>query len=98
MLLLIPILFFFIGCSRQPEIKVVYKERLVKLTPPTNFTVDDIDVPKPPNKLSYTISSPFQRETMLVNYTIDLLKTIKLYKLKLKALREWEKNVNKENR
>ena len=85
----------FIGCSRQPDVKVVYKERLVKLYPPQHFMEDDISLPKPPSKFSYVTSSPLKRETMLVNYTIDLLKTIKLYKLKLKALREWNNKIRK---
>jgi len=93
--LLIPIL-FFIGCAnRTPEYKIVYKEKITLVKPPKYLLTDNIEIPSPPSKFSYVTATPFNRERMLVNYTLDLLGTIKKYKSKIKEMNNWYKKTNK---
>jgi hypothetical protein len=78
-----------VGCSRQPEYKIIYKTKVIVEKPPKTLLYKKIDVPRPPNKFTYVNSGPFDRERMLTEYIIKLLSTIKNYKIKNKALIEW---------
>jgi len=85
---------FILGCAPKTEYQVVYKTRTIYLKPSDNIIDYKIDTPAPPDKESYIKANPIEREQMLTNYIIDLLKTIKQYKNKEDSLKEWFKNDN----
>jgi len=87
--------FFITGCSKQPEYKIIYKEKIVRVYPPEYLTKDNIKLPPPPSKYRYITGDPFQRERLLTKYVIELLITIKKYKVKLKNINDWNKKTNK---
>ena len=84
----------FVGCSPKVEYQTIYKTRTVYLKPSNDLLVDNITVPIPPNKKSFINANPIKREQMLTFYIIDLLKTIKKYKVKNKNILEWYKETN----
>jgi hypothetical protein len=98
-LILLLLIFIFsivlTGCSRQPEYKIVYKEKIVKLSPPKYLIKDNIELPRPPSKLQYINANPYNRERLLTKYLIDLLGTIRKYKLKIENINNWNVNTGK---
>lgn len=91
-LFFLSLILFFSGCVT----KTVYitKEKTVYVKPPMTYVVPKINLPMPPNKNKYINSNPFEREILLSGYSIDLLNTIKRYKLSDKALLKWYKDYN----
>ena len=92
------ILLILTGCSTRTEIKKVRVVKRIKLSPPKKLIEDDINIPEPPNKTKYIKSGPIRRENLLTFYIIDLLSTIKEYKLKLKSINKWYKETNTSSR
>jgi len=91
-LFFLSLILFFSGCVT----KTVYitKEKTVYVKPPMSYVVPKIGLPVPPNKDKYIDSGPLDREILLSSYSIDLLNTIKRYKLSDKALLQWYKDYN----
>ena len=87
-------LIFFIGCGKQIVYKPVYKVRTVYLKPSDSILKHKISTPVPPKKESFINANPIERERLLTNYIIDLLKTIKLYKNKNNNILDWYKKTN----
>jgi len=93
LLLFIPLV-FFLGCATKTEYQVVYKTKVVYLKPSDALLNYKIEVPAPPDKEEYINATPIEREQMLSSYIIDLLKTIKEYKIKENNLIQWYKDNN----
>lgn len=87
-------LILFTGCTPRVEYQTIYKTKTVYLKPSDNILKDDITVPTPPDKEEFIEAKPMEREQMLTFYIIDLLKTIKKYKIKNKNIMEWYKEAN----
>ena len=87
-------LVLFTGCTPRVEYQTIYKTKTVYLKPSDSILKDDIELPKPPDKKSFVYASPMEREQMLTFYIIDLLKTVKKYKLKTKSIIEWYTGAN----
>jgi len=83
---------FILGCAPKTKYQVVYKTKTIYLKPSDNIIDYKIDTPVPPDREIYIKASPIEREQMLTNYIIDLLKTIKQYKNKENSLKEWFKD------
>ena len=90
-------LILFTGCAPKVEYQTIYKTKTVYLKPSDNILTDDIILPTPPNKEEFINARPMKREQMLTFYIIDLLKTIKKYKVKNKNIIEWYNAVNTKN-
>jgi len=86
---------FLNGCAvkQEPIIKVKTVNRYIH--PPNYLLKDDIELPKPIDKKTYIEALPMQREYYDTTLIIKLYKTIGKYKLKLKALRDFDKNLTK---
>ena len=91
-ILLISFMFIlFTGCASK-ETKIVYitktKTRFNFL--PERYYKDDIALPKPPDKKTYLLANPIERTNLDTNLILELYKTVGLYKIKLKAIRDYE--------
>lgn len=89
-LVFIPVI-FLLGCAPKVKYMTVYKTKTIYLKPGDSLINYKIDTPKPPNKDKFISADPITREKMLSLYIINLLKTIKEYKIKDKNLQEWYK-------
>jgi len=83
------------GCASKP--KVVYvKTSIVKpIYVPDTLLKDDIELPVPPKRHLFIKTTPLRRETLLVNHILDLYKVIGKYKLKLKAIKDYNNALKK---
>ena len=80
------------GCSAKTKVKVLPVKVYEPL--PRELLVDDIIVPRPPDRETFINSDPIERELMLSNKLIDLYKVISQYKLKLKGIRNYDTNIS----
>ena len=83
------------GCAtrQEPVIKIRTVNKYVH--PPEYLLRDNIELPKPVDKKTYIEATPSEREFYNTKLILNLYKTIGKYKLKLKALREFDKNISK---
>jgi len=97
------IAFMFSGCFRcQPviETKVVYKDKVILVAPPKEV-LNDISIPRPPDRELFIQSSSIDRLNMLTNYSIDLMKRLNSSNNRFRSLREWvdkQKKIYKEDK
>lgn len=77
------------GCSTiLPKPVIVTKQELVPLSIPEYMT-RPCDVPAPPNKDKYLAASFSDRETMLTDYTVDILSKLSECNAKLEGIRQY---------
>ncbi|RLF08144.1 MAG: hypothetical protein DRJ64_01650 [Thermoprotei archaeon] len=92
-LLLLPILFLqgcmFTKTVYVPVVEIKYENI------PTVLLVDDIEIPEPPEREKFIKANPIEREQMLTKVVIDLYSSMKLYKLKLANIAEFDDNASK---
>jgi PBP1b-binding outer membrane lipoprotein LpoB len=86
---LIFLIFLITGCATKTEFKTIVKTKTVYLKPSDSILKYKITVPEPPDKIKFIQSDPIEREKMLTNYIIDLLYTIKKFKIKNNKILEW---------
>lgn len=79
------------GCTTTTSLDepdVVYKTRLVPITVP-NHLIEPIPVPTPPARNEYIYADAEDKEGMLTDYSIALLKALNDANLSLKSVREF---------
>ena len=92
LLILISTIFLFTGCTKKiyvPVVTIKYE------TIPKVLLIDDVNVTRPPNKIEFINANPISRTLLLSNTIIDLYSSIRLYKLKLKDIREYNFKLQK---
>jgi len=92
-LILLYVTLLVTGCSFKQEPVYVTKVKLEYIPIPNSLLVDDIILPKPPMREAYIIAGPIDRGTMDNVLIINLYKAVGEYKLKLKAIRDFDKNI-----
>ena len=55
--------------------------------------VKTVSVPTPPDKKVYLALSPKERETVLTEYIVDLLKSLSMANVKLQSIKEMQEKV-----
>ncbi len=87
-------LFVITGCATR-ETKIVYitKTKTKFNFLPKRYYVDNITLPKPPNKKIYLLADPIKRNNLSTNLILELYKTIGLYKIKLRAIKNYETKI-----
>jgi hypothetical protein len=83
------LMFLITGCATRTEYKTIIKTKTVYLRPSDSILKYKITTPEPPNKDRFIQSSPIEREKMLTTYVMDLLYTIKKFKIKNNKILEW---------
>ena len=86
--ILIAALLLATGCTRVVT-KLVPKETIKYETMPTSLLKNYITTPTPPNRVDFVKAGPLEREVLLSNTIVDLYTTIGKYKLKLKAIKDY---------
>jgi len=89
------ILLIILGCASKPKIVYVKTSVVKPIYVPDTLLKDDIELPVPPERHVFIKTTPLRRETLLVNHILDLYKVIGKYKLKLKAVRDYNKAIKK---
>jgi PBP1b-binding outer membrane lipoprotein LpoB len=89
-LLIVMAIFFLSGCVKKVYVPVV-STRYEEI--PNDLIKDDISLPKPPDRESFVNSGPIERGSMLTSTVMDLYSTIRLYKLKLKHISDYNKEL-----
>lgn len=88
------ILFIFAGCaSRDTKIVYITKTKTKFNFLPKRYFNDNITLPKPPSEKTYLLADPIQRSNLSANLILELYKTIGLYKIKLKTIKDYEINI-----
>ena len=94
-LMLLTITLLFSGCSSRPEPVIKVNTITKYINTPSYLVNDNIPLPKPADKETYIKALPLEREMMDTMLIVKLYSTIGKYKLKLKAIRDFDKNVTK---
>lgn len=92
-LILLYTMFLVTGCAFKQEPVYVTKVQLKHIPIPSSLLIDDIILPKPPNREAYVSSDPIDRGTMNKVLIINLYRAVGEYKLKLNAIRDFDKNI-----
>ena len=93
LLLTIPIT----GCSTTPKERMVYKLETLYIELP-DILVEDCNIPTPPDKTKYINSTDVNKENMLTEYTIELLRSIGECNNKIRTIRELNEQFKKLSR
>jgi len=95
LLLWLSLMVLFSGCSSRPEPVIKVNTITKYINTPSYLVNDNIPLPKPADKETYIKALPLEREMMDTTLIVKLYSTIGKYKLKLKAIRDFDKNVTK---
>jgi len=99
MLLLIGIIALLLtGCAPKEKVIYVTKVKTKYIVVPRDFYVDDINIPNFPSMRVYLKANPYQREKLLINHILDLYNCIGKYKLKLKAIYNFDRKMQQINK
>lgn len=79
------------GCATnqsQPAERIVYRTKVVYLTPPAAL-LEKVSIVPPPNKVSFVTKTPEQRESILTDLYVEQTKQVAMCNRSLEGIDTW---------